>query len=98
VNINSQDDFKRSVSLLSGKPAAGITMMFCTDDPELTAGQSRAAVAEHMASDAHGRDCYTNTLNGKPITEHQLASISSAMAAGVESRKRSRTEKQVFSC
>ena len=83
---------KHSVSLLSGKPAAGITMMFCTDDPKLTADESRATVAAHMASDDHGRDCYTNTMNGSPIMEHQLASISNAVAAAVESRKRSRAE------
>jgi hypothetical protein len=94
VNLGSQGDFKRSVSLLSGKPAAGITMMFCTDDPERTADQSRAAVAAHMASVDHGRDCYTNTAWGKPITERQLLYRSNAMAAGVESRKRSRAEKQ----
>jgi hypothetical protein len=81
-----------------GLDFVALTMMFCTNEPELTAGQSRAAVAEHMASDAHGRDCYTNTKNGKPITEHQQASISSAMAVCVASRKRSRTEKQAFSC
>jgi hypothetical protein len=95
VNTGSQHDFTHSVSLLSGKPAAGITMMFCTDDPKLTADESRAAVAAHMASDDHGRDCYTNTMNGSPITEHQLASImsiSNTMAAAVESRKRSRAE------
>jgi hypothetical protein len=72
-------------------------MMFCTDDPERTADQSRAAVAAHMASNDRGRDCMTNTANGKPVTELP-AYISKAMAAGAESRKRSRTEKQVFSC
>jgi hypothetical protein len=49
--------------------------------------------AAHMASDAHGRDCYTNTFQGRPITEHELAYIANTMAAGVESRKRSKAEK-----
>jgi hypothetical protein len=95
VNIGDQGDFARSVSLLKGKPAAGMTMLFVTDDPERTADQSRAAVAAHMASDDHGRDCLTNTCQGKPITEGRLACNSNRMAAGVESRKRRRAEKQV---
>jgi hypothetical protein len=99
VNIGDQGDFARSVSLLSGKPAAAITMMFCTDDPERTADQSRAAVAAHMESDDQGRDCHTNTArDGSPITEHQLAHNSKHMAAGVESRKRRKAETRVYQC
>jgi hypothetical protein len=54
VNFGDQQDFLRSASLLKGKPAAGITMMFCTEDPQRTAAQSRVRGEKVRVNESRG--------------------------------------------